>query len=334
MNSTETYHLLMQDILDNGKSKSDRTGTGTKSLFSRQIRFNLQEGFPLITTKRLHLKSIIYELLWFLKGDTNTRYLRENGVNIWNEWAGKNGELGPIYGKQWVNWGGWYSENHGNVDGTLGVHFKGINQIQNAIDTLKTDPDSRRIIVSAWNVGELKDMELPPCHWAFEFYTEELNHRERTNLAWPISFPERKNEDIPDWWNIKELSMDDLNVPKRRLSLKWHQRSVDVFLGLPFNIASYGLLLDMIAKEVNMIPYILIGDLTNVHIYDNHLKFVKEQLERDPLKHEPPKISINLGDVSNNGVPFKKSLFELEYEDFHVEKYKAYPNWGNVPIAV
>ena len=297
MNATETYHLLMQDILDNGKNKSDRTGTGTMSLFSRQIGFNLQEGFPLITTKRLHLKSIIYELLWFLRGDTNINYLRENGVNIWNEWADKDGSLGPIYGKQWVNWGGWYSENHGNSNGTRGVHFKGVNQIQNAIDTLKTDPDSRRIIISAWNVGELKDMKLPPCHWAFELYTEETS-------------------------------------TQRKLSLKWHQRSVDVFLGLPFNIASYGLLLEMIAKEVNMVPHLLCGDLTNVHIYDNHLKFVNEQLERDPLKYESPKISINLGDVGNNGVPFKKSLFELEYEDFHVEKYKAYPNWGNVPIAV
>lgn len=319
----------MQDILDNGKNKSDRTGTGTKSLFSRQITFNLQQGFPLITTKRLHLKSIIHELLWFLRGDTNIKYLRENGISIWNEWADENGELGPIYGKQWVNWGGWYSENHGNSNGTRGVDFKGVNQIQNAIDTLKTDPDSRRIIVSAWNVGELNSMKLPPCHWAFELYSQEMTEEDRKN-AWC----NMHSKSFHFATNMSSEDLDKVGCPTRKLSLKWHQRSVDVFLGLPFNIAGYALLLNMIAKEVDMVPYLLCGDLTNVHIYDNHLDFVREQLERDPLKYESPKISINLGDVNNNGVPFKKSLFELEYEDFDVKGYKAYSNWKKVPIAV
>jgi thymidylate synthase len=346
-NITKEYHKLLEEILKNGRQKSDRTGTGTRSIFSYQIKADMQDGFPLITTKRLHTRSIVHELLWFLQGNTNTKYLNENGVTIWDEWADENGDLGPVYGSQWVNWKGF---DHGwhdvakVIDGDEKPHqdyLNGINQIQNAINTLKNNPDSRRIMVSAWNVGELYQMALPPCHWAFELYTEELTREERFDLL----HKEADGSQIP-WdrmaiphheWMDEVTTLDtyshdfELNkgktikVPRRRLHLKWHQRSVDTFLGLPFNIASYAMLLHMFAQQTNMIPGTLIGDLSNVHIYDNHISYVEEQITlRDPKKYNLPKFILNKSE----------SMFDYKFEDFVFENYEYYPNWKNVPIAV
>ena len=299
-NATKEYHKLLQYILDNGKDKGDRTGTGTKSIFDYKIKFDMSEGFPLMTTKKIHTRSIIHELLWFLNGDTNTKYLNDNGVTIWDEWADENGDLGPVYGNQWVKW---------STMGKMGDYIlhdgeRSINQIQNAINTLKTNPDSRRIMVSAWNVGEIDKMALPPCHWAFELYTEELTMQEKE-----------------EWCRHNTNHMD---CPMRRLHLKWHQRSVDTFLGLPFNIASYAFLLHMFAQQTNMVPGTLVGDLTNVHIYDNHIDYVKEQLDRAYSRYNEPTL-----DVSNS-----KDIFSYTYEDFEIVGYESFPNWKNVPIAV
>jgi len=271
-NLDKAYQALLQDILDNGVEKTDRTGTGTISVFGRQIRHKMSEGYPLLTTKKMAFKTMVTELLWFLRGDTNIKYLVENGCHIWtgdaiknyekhsgkihphrpkqeyfehlilndDEFAREWGELGPIYGKQWRSWEGLNS----NTD-----------QIQNLINDLKTNPDSRRLMVNAWNVGELDEMTLPPCHYGFQVYTRELTWAERVNLVGYI-----KTEDIHEDWLEKN------NVPKRAISLMWNQRSVDTFLGLPFNIASYGLLLEMIADEVNMVPDELIGNLGDVHL--------------------------------------------------------------------
>lgn len=321
------YTDLLQDIIDNGVKKSDRTGTGTISVFGRQIRHNMKEGFPLLTTKKMSYKSVVAELIWFLRGDTNIRYLVENGCNIWNgdaykryanydcaiKWlfnkAGKEpcpvdgpfwrhytmeefidkiktddefadtwGDLGPIYGAQWRNWGGY--DYHGDETVT-----KQIDQIANLINDLKTNPDSRRLMVNAWNVGEINDMVLPPCHYGFQCYTRELTIRERMFIC------NGNNDEYDEAINNQELKdynidveaalfvrLNELNIPKRALSLMWNQRSVDTFLGLPFNIASYALLLEMIAKEVNMVPDQLIGNLGDVHLYTNHIEQAKEQI--------------------------------------------------------
>jgi thymidylate synthase len=310
------YTDLLQDILDNGVPKSDRTGTGTLSVFGRQIRHKMSEGFPLLTTKKMPFKTITTELLWFLRGDTNIKFLVDNNCHIWvgdsfsnylkehsknpNETAGlkggipfdksefialiqssnafakKWGDLGPIYGKQWRNWGGYFSEGHAKKDGTLGVEFPGIDQIQNLIRDLKTNPDSRRLMVNAWNVGELDQMVLPPCHFSWQCFTRELNRLERIQLGlkagWkPKGYIENfEHEDLNGW-----------NIPTRAISLMWNQRSVDTFLGLPFNIASYGLLLEIIAKAVNMVPDELIGNLGDVHLYSNHIEQAKEQIGRE-----------------------------------------------------
>jgi thymidylate synthase len=329
MNSTKQYHDLLQYVLDNGKLKQDRTSTSTLSIFDYSLKLDLLNDFPIITTKKLHLKSIIHELLWFLKGDTNVKYLNKNSVTIWNEWADENGELGPIYGKQWVDWGGWFSEGHADSKGGHGRYFNGINQIKEAIDILKSSPDSRRILINAWNVGELKDMKLPPCHWAFELYSEELTEEERKKY-WCMSL--KKSGYYAERLDHEDL--DKVGCPRRRLSMKWHQRSVDSFLGLPFNMASYGFLLKMISIEVGMFPGQLIGDLTNVHIYRNHVEYAMEQLERDPHIYASPEVLINFGDVSNKGKGFKKSIFDIVYDDFYIGKYEAYPNWKKVPIAI
>ena len=271
MNTLDTkYQDLLQDILDNGVEKEDRTGTGTISVFGRQIRHNMKQGFPLLTTKKMHWKSIVTELLWFLRGDTNIKFLLDYDCHIWDGDAYKNylketqheasytkeqfinaiktdeawakvwGELGPIYGSQWRSWKQWHVKNYvgGNIQ---------IDQIQNLINELKTNPDSRRLMVNAWNVGELDKMVLPPCHYGFQVYTREENGQ-------------------------------------RYISLMWNQRSVDTFLGLPFNIASYGLLLEIIAREVNMIPDELIGNLGDVHLYKNHIEQAKEQISRTPFE--------------------------------------------------
>lgn len=254
------YLDLLRHVLDNGVAKGDRTGTGTRSVFGYQMRFNLEDGFPLLTTKKLHLKSIIYELLWFLKGDTNVHYLQEHGVRIWNEWADPDGSLGHIYGYQWRSWPD-YDGGH-------------IDQISEVIDTIKNNPDSRRIIVSAWNVADIKNMNLPPCHAFFQFY-----------------------------------------VADGKLSLQLYQRSADIFLGVPFNIASYALLLLMVAQVTGLKPGEFIHTLGDAHIYNNHIAQVNEQLSREPRKL--PVMKLN---------PEVKSIFDFKFEDFELEGYDPLPH--------
>jgi len=268
------YLELLSHVMNEGVHKSDRTGTGTQSCFGYQMRFNLQEGFPLVTTKKLHLKSIIYELLWFLRGESNISYLKENGVSIWNEWADEKGELGPVYGKQWRSWTG--------ADG------RQIDQISDLIRQLKTNPDSRRLIVSAWNVAELPDMALMPCHVLFQFYTT------------PAGTPEGK----------------------RRLSCQLYQRSADVFLGVPFNIASYALLTMMIAQVCGMEPGEFVHSFGDVHLYDNHREQAALQLTRTP--HPLPVMKLN---------PGIRSIFDFRFEDFTLENYQPHPPI-KAPVAV
>ena len=254
------YLDLLQRVSEEGVMKEDRTGTGTKSVFGHQMRFNLEDGFPLVTTKKLHLKSIIYELLWFLKGDTNAKYLQDHGVRIWNEWADENGDLGHIYGFQWRSWPDY---NGGHID-----------QITEAVNTIKNNPDSRRIIVSAWNVADIPNMNLPPCHAFFQFY-----------------------------------------VADGKLSLQLYQRSADIFLGVPFNIASYALLLMMMAQVTGLKAGEFVHTLGDAHIYSNHFDQVDLQLSREP--RALPKMIIN---------PERKSIFDFEYEDFKLEDYDPHPN--------
>lgn len=254
------YLNLMQHILDNGTAKGDRTGTGTVSCFGYQMRFDLSEGFPMVTTKKLHLKSIVYELLWFLKGDTNVKYLQDNKVRIWNEWADENGDLGPVYGKQWVSW--------------EGANGKTVNQIKNVVEQIKQNPNSRRHIVSAWNVADLGDMALCPCHALFQFY-----------------------------------------VADGKLSCQLYQRSADVFLGVPFNIASYALLTLMIAQVCDLEPGEFVHTFGDVHLYNNHLEQAKLQLGREP--RPLPQMVIN---------PDVKNIFEFEFEDFGLKNYDPHPH--------
>jgi thymidylate synthase len=266
-NLDKSYQLLLQDILDNGIQKGDRTGTGTISVFGRQIRHKMSEGFPLLTTKKMAWKTMVTELLWFLRGDTNIKFLHDNNCHIWDgdyEKSGRtDGELGPIYGKQWRNW-------------------NGIDQISNLINELKANPDSRRLMVNAWNVGELDQMVLPPCHYGFQIYTRELSNKERYRIWFNKNYEtgmEFNDELIPDF-DDKYYEL----TPKRAISLMWNQRSVDTFLGLPFNIASYGLLLLMIADEVGMYAEELIGNLGDTHLYLNHIEQAKEQIKREPFR--------------------------------------------------
>ena len=302
------YQSLLKDILEKGIQKTDRTGTGTISVFGHQIRHKMSEGFPLLTTKKMAWKSIVVELLWFLRGDTNIKYLVDNGCHIWDGDTYKNytnlftedfhgprytqeqfieliktneafakdfGELGPIYGKQWRSWkyqkNEWYDgKNHYEEES------KSIDQIQNLINELKTNPDSRRLMVSAWNVGELDQMVLPPCHYGFQVYTRELTYKERYDYWFRNNYQQgmEKNYKVkPDFDNYYYDP-----TPKRAISLMWNQRSVDTFLGLPFNIASYGLLLEILAKTVGMIPDELVGNLGDVHLYLNHIEQAKEQI--------------------------------------------------------
>ena len=320
-NIDKKYTDLLQDILDNGVEKKDRTGTGTISVFGRQIRHDMKTGFPLLTTKKMHWKSIVTELLWFLRGDTNIKYLVDNDCHIWdgdayqgylkrvgdglepatkerfiemikngeesrvdaNGW--RIGELGPVYGKQWRNWGGEFSLHIGlERDGSQDkINFKkGIDQIANLINDLKTNPDSRRLMVNAWNVGELDQMVLPPCHYGFQVYTRELSNQERWEL-YCIICNQLKTPSIKGSTDIEQMNeyYKEYNIPTRAISLMWNQRSVDTFLGLPFNIASYGLLLEILAKEVNMVPDELIGNLGDVHLYSNHIEQAKEQIGRE-----------------------------------------------------
>ncbi|MFS0868426.1 thymidylate synthase [Paenibacillus xylanilyticus] len=263
----KNYLDLLQDILDNGVHKGDRTGTGTQSVFGRQLRYDLSEGFPLVTTKRIHLKSVIHELLWFLSGDTNIAYLKENGVKIWDDWADENGDLGPVYGSQWRTWEAPNGEK--------------IDQIAAVIDSIKNNPDSRRHLVSAWNVAEINNMKLPPCHFAFQFY-----------------------------------------VAEGKLSCMLTMRSVDTFLGLPFNIASYALLTHMIAQQCDLEVGDFIWSGGDVHIYSNHVEQVKTQLEREP--YALPKLVIKRK---------PDSIFDYKFEDFEFENYQHHPGI-KAPIAV
>jgi len=273
----QQYLDLLQHILNEGVEKTDRTGTGTISTFGYQMRFDLQKGFPLVTTKKLHLKSIIYELLWFLNGDTNIKYLKEHGVRIWDEWADANGDLGPVYGKQWRSWEG--------KDGKV------VDQITDLIRQIRKSPDSRRLIVSAWNVGELSEMALMPCHTLFQFY---------------VAAPKTA----------------DGQAGKPRLSCQLYQRSADVFLGVPFNIASYALLTMMIAQVCDLEPGEFIHSFGDVHIYSNHLEQVKLQLSRTP--YPLPQMKIN---------PEVNDIFGFRFEDFELVNYQAHPGIKGV-VAV
>ncbi len=258
------YLDLLQDIMDNGVDKLDRTGVGTRSVFGRQMRFDLSKGFPLVTTKKVHLKSSLHELLWFIKGSTNIKYLQDNGVRIWNEWADENGDLGPVYGSQWRNWNG-----------------EGIDQLAEVIDKLKHNPNDRRMIVSAWNVGKIAEMRLPPCHMMFQFY-----------------------------------------VAGNKLSCMLYQRSCDMFLGVPFNIASYALLTMMIAQVCGLEPGEFIHTLGDTHIYHNHFEQVREQLSRQPLPL--PVMKLN---------PAVKNIDDFTYDDFTLEGYESYGKLA-APVAV
>tara|TARA_R100000951_G_scaffold4792_1_gene5487 strand:- start:6909 stop:7910 length:1002 start_codon:yes stop_codon:yes gene_type:complete len=331
LNKTDkVYHDLLKDILENGHQKGDRTGTGTKSVFGRQIRFNMKDGFPLLTTKKLHTKSIIHELIWFLSGDTNIEYLQENKVSIWDEWADMIGDLGPVYGKQWVDWSGKTQMGLSAEKNAEGYYeyienkTNGINQIKNLINSLNKTPDSRRIMVSAWNVGEIEQMALPPCHYGFQVWTRELSHDERFEIYKNNGAEGRELQDHITGVNFKQFHFDNANVPKREISLMWNQRSVDTFLGLPFNIASYGMLLEMIAQQTNMVPGELVGNLGDVHLYDNHISFVEAQLTRTSKTDVLPKLNLNKAD----------SIFDYKFEDFEIVNYDAHHNWKNVPIAV
>jgi thymidylate synthase len=379
MNSLDRkYQDLLFDIFSNGKEKKDRTGTGTKSVFGRQIRHKMKEGFPLLTTKKMAWKTMVTELLWFLRGDTNIKYLVDNGCHIWDgdayknyekkyeniikeqfeslgiqesnnldwaklnppltqeefinkiktddEFAKKWGDLGPIYGKQWRAFGGYDKVPSGWHHNAV-THFKEVtknDQIQNLIRDLKTNPDSRRLMVNAWNVGELDSMVLPPCHYGFQVYTRELSLEEK----WEQYTKSRLNIEI----NGTPLELKHMgtpfypkSLPQRAISLMWNQRSVDTFLGLPFNIASYGLLLEIIAKAVNMVPDELIGNLGDVHLYSNHISQAREQLTREP--YQLPFLSHMKTD------DFFKSLGEdislithLENTDFIIEGYQSHPS--------
>jgi len=310
------YQDLLQSILDYGVEKKDRTGTGTKSIFGYIIRHNMKDGFPLLTTKKMAWKTMVTELLWFLRGDTNIKYLVDNNCHIWDgdaykrysiiagmtaqiesltqeefinkiktddEFAKKWGELGPIYGKQWRSW------KINLIDPNTMEFVPPIDQIANLINDLKTNPDSRRLMVNAWNVGELDEMTLPPCHYGFQVYTRELSLEERYKIAFPIW--KEKYGPLADTMVPTNVDNTPYKIPTRAISLMWNQRSVDTFLGLPFNIASYGLLLEIIAKAVNMVPDELVGNLGDVHLYSNHINQAREQLTRQlmPL----PKLNIN-----------------------------------------
>jgi thymidylate synthase len=339
------YTDLLQDILDNGVQKGDRTGTGTISVFGRQIRHKMSDGFPLLTTKKMPFKTIVTELLWFLRGDTNIKYLVDNNCHIWdgdcyqvylkehsknpNETAGLNdgtpfnksefialiqssnafakkwGELGPIYGKQWRSWGKDFKQVPNETgDKVYHITTTGIDQIQNLINDLKTNPDSRRLMVNAWAVHDLPNMVLPPCHYGFQVYTRELTWDERHELA----ETKYQIDDVDD-------VLDKEGIPTRAISLMWNQRSCDVPLGIPFNIASYGLLLEILAKEVNMVPDELIGNLGDVHIYLNQIDGIKEQIGREPF--ELPTLRISSGPLDD--------IAHHEIMDFDILNYQSHP---------
>jgi thymidylate synthase len=340
-NADKQYLNFLNYILENGEVKGDRTGTGTISIFDYSMTFDMSEGFPLLTSKKVFTKAVIHELIWFLRGDTNIKYLVDNGVHIWDgdafknfmnksegdpdmiwnqeqfihmiktddEFAKKWGELGPVYGKQWRRWGGYKKEPHGWHHG-IPSGYKDVpvgDQISDLINDLKNNPDSRRLIVSAWNVGELEQMVLPPCHNFFQCYTSLVKLEDR--IKWYCESIGRDNSFGEDF---TEEFLNEKNVPTRKLSLKWNQRSCDVPLGIPFNIASYGILLHLLAKEVNMIPHQLKFTGGDCHIYLNQVDGVKEQLQRNT--HNLPKLVLS-----------NTSIDELKYEDIKIIDYKSEP---------
>jgi len=341
-NLDKQYQALLKDILSYGNVKSDRTGTGTKSIFGYMIHHNMSEGFPLLTTKKVPFKTMATELMWFLMGDTNIKYLVDNNCHIWTGDAIKNyekhsgkihphrpkqeyfehlilnddkfakqwGDLGPIYGKQWRKWVRKTTRDEKIVE--PGVYETSIDQIANLINDLKTNPDSRRLMVNAWNVGELDQMVLPPCHYGFQVYTRELSYEEKKEYTYKY-FNNGSSHDLEDF--------EKFNIPSRAISLSWNQRSVDVFLGLPFNIASYGLLLEMIAREVNMVPEHLIGNLGDTHLYLNHLEQAEQQLERIPRGLPIMKMS--------SGHNFRAAMAgkadEIDLDDFMLVGYNPHP---------
>jgi thymidylate synthase len=365
------YQQLLQDIIDFGVDKQDRTGTGTKSIFGYTIHHNMSWGFPLLTTKKVPFKTMATELMWFLMGDTNIKYLVDNNCHIWDgdcykayikrynkgeyvgktkllenskknrtltepftqeefinkiktddEFAKKWGGLGPIYGKQWRSWKTqWYqlAEQEGYTPKWAGDVETEVDQIANLINDLKTNPDSRRLMVNAWNVGELDQMTLPPCHYGFQVYTRELSYNEREQLALqnPIvkELCEVNGPMTPTGW-------DTHNIPTRAISLMWNQRSVDTFLGLPFNIASYGLLLEMIAREVNMMPYHLIGHLGDTHLYSNHIEQAKEQISRESKDLLP---TLKMSSGHNFRAALKGKADEIDLNDFILLGYEPHP---------
>jgi len=347
-NIDKQYQDLLQDILNNGVEKKDRTGTGTISVFGRQIRHKMSDGFPLLTTKKMAWKTMVTELLWFLRGDTNIKYLVDNNCHIWDGDAFRNyintykgnfeldkeefinaiktspefaktwGELGPIYGSQWRSWKQWHVKDYvgGNTQ---------IDQIAKLINDLKTNPDSRRLMVNAWNVGELDQMVLPPCHYGFQIYTRELSDKERMNTL--VQNEQRLiYKEVQSFKNVRKKKikdcLDEKNIPTRAISLMWNQRSVDVPLGLPFNLASYGLLLEIIAKEVNMVPDELIANLGDCHIYLNQIDGVKEQITRESFKLPQIRISSDtLDDIAHH-----------EINDFDLLNYQSHPKI-NFPLS-
>jgi thymidylate synthase len=393
----EQYQRLLQDIIDFGTTKNDRTGTGTKSLFGYTIRHNMKNGFPLLTTKKMAWKTMVTELLWFLKGDTNIKFLVDNGCHIWDgdaykrflnetikiepidakqraieqllnskeskeefinkiktddEFAKKWGSLGPMYGKQWRSWGRKNVTNYDlkDVKGSdqpkvleaikngedvtkYGVKIEyqnnSIDQIANLINNLKTNPDSRRLMVNAWNVSELDQMVLPPCHYGFQVYTRELSREERienynSKFENKIEVPFIKLNLGDAIENTIDMTLSQVNIPTRAISLMWNQRSVDTFLGLPFNIASYGLLLEIIAKEVNMVPDQLIGNLGDVHLYLNHIEQAREQIEREPFAL--PTLKHLKEDNFYKALSEDQTLYShLENTDFELVNYQSHP---------
>jgi thymidylate synthase len=306
------YLDFLKHIHTNGVYKSDRTGTGTTSVFGHQMRFDLSQGFPLVTTKKVHTKSVIAELLWMLSGSTNVNDLQAMGCTIWDEWANEMGELGPIYSKQWRSWDAPVIEEFDcPTDGIYDVDFKTIDQISEAIRLLKEDSDSRRILVSAWNVADLPDMALAPCHCLFQFYTQELALHER-NTLWEKQFNTLKRLEIAFPWDHGDL--DDIGIPRRKLSCQLYQRSADAFLGMPFNIASYALLTHMMAQQCNMAVGDFIWTGGDCHIYSNHQEQVALQLSRDP---QPlPKLVIKRK---------PDSIFDYKVDDFEFEDYVHHP---------
>ena len=342
----QQYTDLLKTILEHGIDKKDRTGTGTKSIFGYTIRHNMKDGFPLLTTKKMPFKTIVTELLWFLRGDTNIKYLVDNDCHIWNgdayknyssnvqpwephldmnqfveriknndEFAKKWGELGPIYGNQWRKWS--------FMDDSLGYRenweWDSIDQIQNLINDLKTNPDSRRLMVNAWNVGELDQMILPPCHYGFQVYTRELSLNERDAIFSQRTFISTKEAFTEQNGTLADY-LDKEGIPRRAISLMWNQRSVDTFLGLPFNIASYGLLLEMLAKEVNMVPDQLIGSLGDVHLYSNHIEQAKEQMDREGF--QLPIVKLSSG--HNLRAAVKGNFDEIDPNDIMLINYQSH----------